>query len=292
MHKHVNTKVVPLTHEFAKHFSRLPNVKGDRDREKPAGRARIGWLYRLLCDGKFHTPKWATAECSGMKYRVNGGHSSLMLAELSNGGFPTGMNAVVDEFVCDTRDDLADLFDQFDNRASLRTSSDKVNAHKGVHDALDSVSATDTKNCINGVALYMSGFEKGNKLDEDERIGLIHTHGGFVLWASPFVRVRALRRVGVVAAMYATYQVDPVEAEKFWRLVKEENHPDNKNPTRKLAVYLRESIARPQFATAATKWKREPRAFFVKSIHAWNAWRDDRTTDLKYHPNAPLPTPH
>lgn len=286
MHHLICTETVPLTPELAANFAGLPSFKGDRQRDSSAGMARIAWLERILHEGKFHTPKWATAELDGIMYRVNGGHSSMMLATV-NGDFPKGMVAVIDRFRCETRDDLADLFDQFDNRHSIRSGTDKINAHKGVYDDMDSVSPTDVNRAISGIAYFLTDDGQQRRLDEEERIRLIHQYRPFILWAAQFTGRRQFSGVGVVAAIFATWSRSPRLATEFWTQVAEESHPDNWNGSRVLAAFLRDNIGRRKFGTSTPLYNQ--RVYYVKSIHGWNAWRRNATTDLKYHENCQWP---
>jgi hypothetical protein len=56
-------------------------------------------------------------------------------------------------------------------------------------------------------------------------------------------------------------------------------------PDRKLAKYL----ANPGISAAPSLQVRQ-RVYFIKSIHAWNAWRTGKTTNLKYSATSGVPT--
>ncbi len=283
MFRQVDCVVKPLTRDFAEEFSQLPVFGGDRDRESTAGRKRIAWLAEVLEDGHFFSPVWSTVSYNGRTYRIDGGHSSQMLAE-NPGAFPEGLPCVVRQFRCESEQDLADLFSQFDNRKSLRTRSDKTKAHTAVEAQLRDLPPTWVAICVDGIAAYSTQFRGG--VDEDDRTGLVHYHQGFIAWAHPFVKSRRIKRVGVVAAMYATRRVNQEAATEFWTLVRDETHPEANNPTRKLAVFLRDSMLDNR---TGRSWSQ--RAFYAKSIHAWNAWRTGVTTALKFHYTSDLPTP-
>ncbi len=289
MFTQTDTKVVPLTKDFASYFSGLPSKKGDRDRETRAGKRRIAWLSRLMRDGLFHSPKWATANLGDVIYRVNGGHSSLMLCE-QNGEFPKGLVAVVDEFTCETMSDLADLFDQFDNSRSSRTHKEKVSSHKALYESLDDVSPTDCANALRGIAYFMSGCGEERRLDADERVRLISSNEEYLAWSAKFSRNKFLRRTGIGAAIYNSYLRDGSAAHDFWIYVSEESHPDNTHITRVLAKTLRQATSTAASGERNPLHQLTPRGFYVKCTHAWNAWRDGRNIrSLKYHAKSPLP---
>jgi hypothetical protein len=281
----LDTVLMPLTREYAQEFAALPSFDGDRQRDSVQGRARIRWLAGLVATDQFHSPKWAVAWLNNTMYRVNGSHSSFMLANITS-KFPEGLKVVVDHFRCQSQEDLAYLFDQFDNRHSLRSVTDKVQAHKACETALASISTTMTKMALSGICWYNVHYLEGPQPDEDERVSLVHSFPEFIHWVRPFLAQRWLRRAGVIAAMFGTMGRDRRAATEFWTHVAEENHPENTHPTRELASFLRDAT-HDRKLSGAPKW--DSRAFFVKSIHAWTAWRQGRLTKLKYHPRAGLP---
>jgi len=285
MFKQIGKDDVSLTRDFVDYFSSLPTFKGDRKRDTPQGRRRIAFLERMLREGKFFDCDWATAEMNGVTYRVNGGHSSLMLSQLS-GNFPNGLRTTIKRFKCESRDDLADLFDQFDRRESIRTTNEKISAHKGAHDSLDELSTTVINDCLQGIAWRIRDDGKQPPLNEDEKIGLVHENSEFFLWAKKYVGRRHLKFTGAVAAMYECYHRDMLLASQFWDLVMEESHPSNADGSRVIAVFLRSCMSKP-----GTKSMKTPtRMIYAKCIHAANAWKGNYSTDLKYHEAAPLPT--
>lgn len=287
-YKQVGKKDVPLTENFAKQFAALPCHAGDRERETPIGRTRIAWLRNHLENGTFHDPSWATCMCreDGVTYRVNGGHSSLMLAEC-NGSFPKGLKATVLEFVCDSKNDLADLFDIFDPKRSSRSTKDRINAHAACEGALTTASPTAINKSLGGIAFYYRAIHGAKGMsDEDVKVRLIHEHPQFIAWATQFVTLRRMARTGVIAAMFASWSKDEAAATTFWLEVRDESNPNNRAPSRLLATFLREN-AQQQPTNRTTGW--DVRAYYAKSIHAWNSYRAGTKTDLKYYAQGDLP---
>jgi hypothetical protein len=282
MFKQIGTKVLPLTPDIAESFSNMTAWRGER----PLRESNLRNLTRRLEDGQFHSPKWSVAWLNGVQYRVDGQHSSRVLAS-ANGHFPAGLNAVIDEYTCDDDSDLADLFMQFDNPTSSRSVSDVSNAHARIHPELDGVSGNAVRDCNAGIAFALSNDgEHAVKLGTEMRAKLVHDNIPFTVWASHFVGERSLRRVPVVAAMYKTWSKCHHEADRFWNLVKDESHPDPLNPSRVLAKFIR---TRTNHSAEKSGGQFTSHAFFVKSIHAWNAWRRKQKTDLKYYPKTALP---
>ena len=96
-----------------------------------------------------------------------------------------------------------------------------------------------------------------------------------------------MKGVGTVAAMYECHQKNVLLATAFWDLVLTESHESVKDGSRVLALFLRDALTTRKPGTNSPKWA--PRAFYVKCIHAANAWKSGYSTDLKYHEASPLP---
>lgn len=286
--------VSPLTPQFVRYFSALPTYGGDRDREGIRGKRHVAWLRNRIEDGSFYTPVWSTARgtWNHQLYRVDGGHSGLLLSSLNANGdwgeLSWPCDAFIREFTCEAERDLANLFDMFDHRITVRTAFDKVKAHRAVETSLANVSPTKIGEALRGIATCMSGCGEEVPIDEDARVRLVHEHQSFILWVSPFLGRRHLVRSGVMGAMFATYEVDRDGANIFWQLVSDESHENVHNATRILATFLRDSYAAQQ-RRVKTSWG--TRGIYTKCIHAWNAWLRNETTELKYHSRSPLPKP-
>lgn len=262
-------------------FRSLPSLEGDRDQTAVQGQQRIAWLTQLCKDGEFYSPDWSIATWNGQEYRVNGGHSSAMLAG-ANGSFPRNLPVIIRWFRCDAYLDVVELFNHFDNRKSNRTAADKAKVHKSIHQELSRVAPSYINRLLNGIQCYYANGES-TRGDEDERTALIHTETDFLAWAGPFVRCRALGRSGVIACMYRSYYASPSLADSFWSMVFQESASTPDHPTRVLASFLNSLDAAP----AKGKW--DSRAIYVKCIHAWNAWQMGTGTTLNYHPQTGIP---
>lgn len=282
MWKRIGIDVLPLTPHLVQYMASLPTFRGDRQRDSVAGRRRIEWLARLIQEGRFYDPEWATAELNGKLYRVNGGHSTAALS-LCNGHFPAGLNAVIRRFHCEDEKDLADLFDHFDTGKSTRSITDRIKAHGAVESELSDVKSTYVKYAISGIAAYLSDFGESGQLSTDESIQFLHQHQSFIVFARQFNGERRLRDRGPMAAMFACYDKNHSLASTFWEEVRDESNPDNTSPTRILSVFLRD-----QKGEESSK-RFDMRAIYAKCIHAANAWQAGKSTDLKYHHKAALP---
>lgn len=260
-------RMVPLTRELLKWFLGLCVFIGER----PKKNARILMLKSEHKSGRFDSPVWAVANYGGKQHRSDGQHSSAMLAELTDSDFPFGLNVFIKEYDCQTERDLAELFDRFDKPVSSRTRNESVNAHAKTQPELQSVKPTTAYCCAAGIAWFMREVS-GIACDCSVTSGLVHEHPEVIKWMSG---CQIDRKPGVYAAMYETWCIDRFGAETFWLSVKNENHPDPKYPTRRLATRLKDCA--------------DSREAYAVCIHAWNAQRRGKTTNLNYFKAAPLP---
>lgn len=272
MHKQLSVKAIPLTPELATEFATMNRSPGER----PLKKERVAFLAKKIEDGEFHSPTWAFAWLRGVKYRVNGQHSSHMLSG-ANGHFPQGLSAVVYEFSCETDFDLAELFRQFDNPESIRSVGDAVNAHAKIEPELEGISKTAISRAVDGIGQYEK-LNHGVRLSHIDRARLTHSHKSFIKWYSKYYCDRAFSPAPVCAAMYATSLVDTEDAAAFWQLAKDESHPSTQHPTRLMAKWLRE-LRSTRMPNAGPQRKYVATEIYERCIHAWNAYRAGR--DLK-----------
>lgn len=277
-YKYLGSKMVPLTHDFAMEFATMDTFIGER----PEKAKRMKFLESRLSDGMFYAPRWAYAWFNGKKVRMNGQHSAKVLAN-SNGHFPIGLQAIVDEFECETDEDLADLFSHFDHRDSARSNSDIVGAHQKTVAGVRDIRTSYVDRLLSGIVYHMTGaYTDGARATVDERARLIRQYESYVKMFADIIKPKQVSgRVGCSGAMFATYIANKSESFTFWNLVVNETHPEADHPTRTLGKWLRET------SLSGEHWT--PRAYYSKCIHAWNAFRRGGSTNLKYHPKSPLP---
>ncbi len=277
MFKLISSETKPLTPELAERFkAMLPSPT-----ERVFDPARAKMLREKAEAGQLITFNWATAKVGDKEYRVNGQHSSAVLAEL-NGQFPQGLKVHMDTYEVDNMDGLALLFRQFDNRKSGRTPTDVSGAYQGLYTDLAGVARGAAKLAVEGVAWYDKNVEglpapKGD--DVYTLFGKTALHD-FIKWVGDVFSIKTpeLRRQTIVAAMYGTFDKNEAEARKFWQEVSrggvefEDNHP-----TTVLDAFLKSAIEDKK------KLELKLPNFYQASIYAWNAFREDKTiTSVKY----------
>jgi hypothetical protein len=95
----------------------------------------------------------------------------------------------------------------------------------------------------------------------------------------------------VFGAMYGCYLRSRKDATEFWKAVRDETGEKPDCPDRKLARWLLSSFVNVGLGSRIPEARRaSQREFYVRSIHAWNAWRKGERTDLKYFPKATVPS--
>jgi hypothetical protein len=283
-------KCVKVTRSLAKQFSEMDAAPHDRNFSATRG----SFIKAAIVEGRFRVADFASVKCKETRktYRVNGKHTSMVLCEL-NGDMPSDLFAVVEEYEADTLEDVAKLYATFDHRKSLRTTGDINKAFAAVNPDL----AELPSRIINAstIGLSFATWEEGYYGHEvDERAALLLANPNFVLWVYLLLSGHGsdhspLCRGPIVAAMYRTFQKSQKQSSEFWELVRDESHPDSDNATRALGRW----IATHSIKSGVVRGKHidSRRGIYVRSIHAWNAWRRNETTDLRYHHDKPTPQP-
>jgi hypothetical protein len=274
----VSAEVKDLTPEFAKQFHNLEASPTERSLDE----SRVKHLREKAEAGQLVTFNWSTAQLGGRTLRMNGQHSSKMLCDL-NGSFPEGLKVHLDTYEVDSPDHLAILFRQFDDRKSGRSPGDVSGAYQGLYEDLHDVPRPLAKFAAEGVAYYRTKVEGLPAPSGDDRYSLFGETGlhGFVRWVGELITIKTpeLKRITIVAAMFATFVKNESEARKFWAAVArggveyEDNHP-----TTVLDAWLKASME-----NKSQKRDLKPAHFYQGSVFAWNACRDGRTiTSIKF----------
>lgn len=293
-------KTLRVTKKLAGEFASMDAPPHDRDLSE----RRLGVYRKVLADGGFRPVTWAKVFCkeTGQFYRVNGKHTSTLFAA-SDLGVTQDVFAVVEEYECDTLEDVAKLYGTFDSATMTRNQSDINRAFAA---SIPELKDFDTRvlNLIVGALVYAEfpttsggsadGFVKAPKTAA-ERAEYLFDNVEVCCWVKDILPNRntqhQLHRVPVVAAMILTYRKAKKDAEVFWTAVRDETGEKPDLPDRKLAKFLNTmtSDSGAHHSNIPKRFRITPREFFVKSIKAWNAWRKKEPTDLKYFADAKLP---
>lgn len=268
-------------HQLVERFKTMTRFGGDRLLSK----ARCTKLRSLLEEGKFRTCAWAVCKClaDGKEYRINGQHTSHVLAEF-NGSLPA-VFVTVERYEADTLEDVAELFATFDPRWSTRTTTDTNHAYAQSNAILASLPPRIIN--LTGTALAAHHKLFNHKMISQELRGrLIGKNAAFAQWLNNLEvssnQKAHLHRGNTMAAMYATFLVDQDCATKFWSEVRDGSGATPSAPTRMLEIFLLKSSA-----------KSDDNEVYAKCIHAWNSYRNGVQSlgVLKWYPAAPRPEP-
>lgn len=282
-------KTRKLTRGLAEEFSGMTPAPHDR----PLNPTRCAIIKTAFEKGAFRTCEWASAFCeqTKQKYRINGKHTSTVLASM-NGEFPKGLSVIVEEYKCDTLEDVANLYSTFDPRSSARSTGDINQIYAAIIPSLEDVSGRVINAVVSGIAyaIWEDGY---TQQPVEDRAKLIVAGADFAVWVNDLVtgvsndKITPIRRAAVIGAMYKTWQKAKADATEFWRAVRDETGAKPDVPDRKLAKFLSQSriSSRQQIKAKAVS----SREMYVKCIHAWNAWRNGEPTNLNYYPTSKTP---
>jgi hypothetical protein len=283
----VKSETLPLTRGLVDDMRTLPASPTERE----CNQKRVDFLRDRLYAGLFHPPHWVKAVVDGITYRANGQHSSSMLVAV-DGRFPEGMFVHVDTFECTNMDALALLFRQFDERKSARSPADVAGAYQGLESNLDDVPRYLGKLAVEGMVWFRKNVSRRDGTPVgDDRYVLFNEEDEhpFIQWFGSLFsgRVRPLMHQPVIAAIYATYNVDADAADDFWReVVAGGREYEETSPTSVLYDWL-ERYQDREFTV-------KPKQLYQGAIYAWNALRDGKKEirDIKTDTKKNLPQVH
>lgn len=279
----VSSEIRDLTPEEVTKFRAIPSSMVEREITK----SRIKHLREKINLGLGVTFHWVTAELNGNMLRGNGQHSSTMLAEFTDETFPRGLKICHEHYKCDTPDDFAVLFQQFDDRTSSRSTHDVAAVYQGFQSDLVDVPHKIAKLAIDGYVFYQRTIIGAMNIPVGDISYALFDDKGlhpFIKWVAQInnSKTMELQYQSVAAAMFGTYSVNESEAKRFWDEVSRGGDPDkDDSPERVLDLWLR-SIREGEFeAPASIKWG--PKCHYQGCIYGWNASRENRRiTAIKY----------
>jgi hypothetical protein len=283
--KLIGSETVDLTKALAAEFSAMSSSVSERDL-KPK---RIAYLKDSVLGGTAITFLWARAKDAetGELYRINGHHSSNMLAGL-DGQFPDGLKAHIDDYEVPGKLALALLFRQFDNRLSTRTIDDISGVYQGLQSDLVTVPKRSGRAALEGAIWYKRQVIGDAIPSGDDRFDLFddQTLHPFIKMVGDILTIKTPEFTPpVVGAMYGTHERAPKEAEAFWTdVAKEGGGNDAAHPATVLDAWLVDSRQRKAD-------KPKEKEVYRACALAWNAYRNHRNLARigKYDPIKGVP---
>lgn len=273
-------------------------------RDRPLSERRLQVYQRILKEGGFRPVTWASAVCkeTGGVYRVNGKHTSVMLSTASP--LPD-FYVTIEEYECDTLEDVAKLYGTFDSNLQSRSARDIYLSFASTVKELVGLPDRTISLAVAGMSMHLTGSGTPGSKSRDQaadRAELLLEHPDFVVWINNILtsgsaarskqegraQSRHLLRQPVVAAMMGCWQKNKIQATEFWAAVRDETGARPDLPDRKLARYL--TVTGVDSGGGSRRLRPvTPREMYVKCIHAWNAWRKDEPTELKYYADKDVP---
>lgn len=287
------SKTKSLTKALAQHFMTMEPAPHDRE----LSQRRLSVYRQAIAAGEWRPCRWAAALCeeTGITYRVNGKHTSTVFAEMD--AIPPDLYVNVETYVCPTLADVARLYGTFDASIQSRTARDITRAFAATMPELAVVPMRTLNACAAGIQLYDCGGipAAASRVRPTVRAERVLDECVFVLWVNQIVadshKYAYLDRAGVIAAMFATYKKSQKDALRFWTAVRSETGASPHDPDRMLARWLIVTSAKAQSAASTPRSRiADPREFYVKSLHCWNAWRrQEQIKAIKYYTDAKIP---
>lgn len=275
-------ELVQLTPDLATTLEKINTFEQQRNRRDD----HIRTLMQKIRDDLFLTGSVATARLKyngGQTVLVNGQHQCRAVV-----GANIPVDVVYEQYTVDSPEELSLLYRQFDGHAarSLRDIS-KPEAH-----ALD----IDWPQWV--VSLVITGAslrESKRGASKDYKVTLLKKYrraGEFIVnvLGHNKKKVNNMARGPVVAAMILTWERCHEDAYTFWTQVR-----DGEYLTRKMPAYrLRDYLSRHNVTSNGGRLNTEmipatSHEVISKCITAWNAFRREQTTDLKYFADKPIP---
>ena len=276
-------RFVRLTQKLAETFAAMQSAPHDR----PLTNSRIAFFRNEIAAGRFRTCEWASAFCeaTGETYRVNGKHTSSIFATM-NGEMPDIMVSV-QTYDCETLEDVADLYSTFDSQQSARKSSDINRIHSAAHPDLIGLPARVINVAVSGMAFAF--WERGAWGHTSmQRAVLMLKCPEFPVWLNTVASEnpsdsKIIMRTGPAAAMFKTWLKDTPAATTFWQLVRDGSGKDHHSADRILNKHLLMTTTMSGGGTGGAKKKiASVHEMYIRCLHAWNAWRSNEKTSLRY----------
>jgi hypothetical protein len=269
---------------LAREHQALPHSPTERDLQA----ARLNELVTRIKANLLLPCNWATVLYEGVKYRMNGQHSSQALLDCAD-CLPERVSIHLDHYEADAAAGMGILFRQFDARISGRSRSDVAGAYQGLVKALDGVNRRKGKLGIEGVCWYrrtLDGFPVPSSDDLYQEF-MTPAYHSFLRWLDKILSVKTpeLERAPIIGTMYGTFVKSESGSQDFWSHVAKNDLTDDSHPSAVLSaelVQIKEGRRNGQTPS--------PAEFYCKCAKAWNAFRGgEKIRSLNVNPKKGLP---
>jgi len=202
---------------------------GSTSTEREEKERRKKNIKNKLLSGQMIVFHWATGTVHGIAKRVNGQHSAEVFLELSDDEwamiepyFPIVI--ITTDYSCDTEQDRAYLFNQFDPGWSSRNTEDHVGVHMALEPDLLGLTTWAGVKAAQGLIWYHEEVEGWAKQAPEAYYGIFH-HNSDIHRFLHFLRDIKLQKSRhkelalrpVIGAMFHTTRSENLVADAFWR---------------------------------------------------------------------------
>jgi hypothetical protein len=273
-----STRIEPLTQDLAKQVAAMPGLPGERQIRG----ARLKFLHNHLRNGSFVGPNWAVAihETSGETFRINGQHSSNMLANLGQEDFPEGLNVTIDTYgFTDMREDAPGLFNLFDHPRSARSDTDFMGISRAFYPEFANMDNAFLVKVASGIdaniRLRMEKADSSTKTIIYEELFPHRDHGyyflkeeyrQFAVWLYQWretTHFPFIGRNGVTSEILDDWRAEADFSTEFWGYVFRENHPDPEHESRELVRDL-QLLSMKSKKVSADEWQKKARKYWQR----------------------------
>lgn len=300
----VSQKLVKSTIKLATEISEMEGTP----HERLLSEHRLSWIKRWVDANEMRDFTWAVCDCkaNGKRFRVNGHHTSLVLASTAEEKHPL-VNLVTIQ--ADTMVDVAKVFSAFDAPESVRPwrqvlwefasrTPSLLKLHRktvavganGLQWYLWQGAPAPTEKNEKGVAFRLSSAEKAIQLTDPK-------FTQFYTWIDSYVNGEDglhLQRGPVTGAMAKSWYKDKQAAETFWPLIRDGGDARQLSPVRQLRDFLLCSATIGHSATGGSRRGMKGglvtgREMHVRCILAWNMYRGKKTGRILYRQAGDIP---
>ncbi|MFT5849426.1 MAG: hypothetical protein ACI9H6_000234 [Patiriisocius sp.] len=254
--------------------------------DRPLSNPHVQHLVAEMQQGRF-LPAITTiivCECNGQTYRLNGQHTAtavLQCAESDDGFALSGIT--LQTFSAESEGAMRQLYARID-RGAARTNTHVTHSILVGTADFDSFSKRVVKLLPMGLAFYLHentnkrklfGGESAALAVQSEYLALSKQVGSFMggLNYRPSHHGHVFKSP-VVAAMFATYAVDPEDAEVFWKAVATGvGFESEDEPASRLNRLLQTSTVGGGYQYRSVKTNIGAEEIFRACLHAWNRYR-------------------
>ncbi len=288
--KVVSDKTINFSREKAFKYLEMDTFQGERS----VNERHVQFLYNAWAGGRFMWPHviLATCQLNGRQYRINGQHTCWMRVNIENGFFvKLGEEPQVREVVYEVQDEeqLRILYSTFDQNKT-RTPAHVFRALMAGTPQAQDLWPSSLNKLNAGLKMWL--FEKDRHMVNSNDVATLvkEKHENLFRIVGLFLQshdtdANFMKRAGVVAALFATFDKAGGKAPEFWDPVANGLGINDKTDPR---YVLRDYLQTHGQGTATARAVRTSLGFvgaedtYRICIHAWNKWRKGEKASRTY----------